>query len=107
MVDTYFSQKIQRQVLWLVIAPPIIGPKMLEKAKTELMRPETSPNFGGGVTSGTATKTMEYVPEPPMPWRARKTMLNTLSSPHLLHSIESELTAAPFAVRIHRPKTTP
>ncbi len=59
MVHTHFSQNTQRQVLWLVIAPPIIGPRMLEKAKTALTRPETSPNCGGGVTSGTDTMTME------------------------------------------------
>lgn len=41
-----------------VMAPPMMGPRILADAKTALIQPETSPNFDAGVTSGAIAMTM-------------------------------------------------
>lgn len=62
------------------MAPPMIGPSMLAEAKTALIQPETSPNFEAGVISGAIAMTKLYIPEPPIPWNARSTILQRVIS---------------------------
>lgn len=53
---------------------------MLAEAKTALIQPETSPNFEAGVISGAIAMTKLYIPEPPIPWNARSTILQRVIS---------------------------
>lgn len=62
-----------------VIAPPTVGPTTLEDAKTAPTSPDTIPNRAGGTTSKMVTKTMENIPEPPRPWKARNMILALVS----------------------------
>jgi hypothetical protein len=62
-----------------VIAPPTVGPTALEDAKTAPINPDTTPNRAGGTISGIETKTMENIPEPPKPWKARNIILESVS----------------------------
>jgi hypothetical protein len=56
--------------------PPVIGLRMLEQAPTALTASEAIPSCFMGVTSGTADTAKEYIPEPPIPWKALKTILS-------------------------------
>ena len=72
---TYFNKKTHRHVEWVVITPPRMGPRMLAMAKTEETTAMYLPCFSRGTTPGAMTKTIENIPEPPIPWKARNMIL--------------------------------
>lgn len=64
-----------RQVVLSTIAPPRIGPRRLANANTELRIPVYVPTLSTVTILAMMIKTVEYIPEPPSPWKARKTIL--------------------------------
>lgn len=72
---THFNKNTHRQVVCVLIAPPRIGPRTLARAKTEDMMAIYLPNFSRGTKVGAIIMIMEYIPEAPMPWNARRTIL--------------------------------
>lgn len=73
-----FKKNTHRHVEWLVMAPPIIGPRTLAIANTDETMPMYFPNFSRGTRLGAITSTMEYIPEAPIPWKARRIILSEL-----------------------------
>ena len=71
----HFNRNTHRQVEWVVMAPPRIGPRTLAIAKTDETIPMYFPNLSRGTRVGAITSTMEYIPEAPIPWNARSTIL--------------------------------
>jgi hypothetical protein len=51
------------------------GPMALAATKTTFTMAEIAPKCFFGVISATRTIVRAYMPEPPMPWKARKTIL--------------------------------
>lgn len=57
------------------MAPPTTGPRTLEMAKMDVTMVMYVANLAGGTIRGTINVDSEYIPEPPIPWRARKMIL--------------------------------
>lgn len=57
------------------MAPPTTGPTEYETAKTIDNIPKYFGVFGGGTSSKPITVDTENVPDPPIPWKARNTIL--------------------------------
>ena len=72
---THFSRKIHLQEDEVLMTPPRIGPNKRESTKTTETMLVYKANFAGGINSKNMTMHTEYMPEPPMPWKARKTIL--------------------------------
>lgn len=64
------------------MAPPNKGPRTLDMTNTDEMMAMYVGYLAGGTMRGVMTVTREYIPEPPMPWMARRMML-VVSVSHL------------------------
>lgn len=71
----YLRRNTHLQVECSLIAPPSTGPRTLARAKTEDIIAMYLPILSKGTISGAMTMTMEYIPDPPTPWKARATIL--------------------------------
>lgn len=70
------NKKIHFHDPWSEITPPNTGPRRLDRAATPAMIPEYVAYFDGGTISGRMTKVIVYIPPPPMPCKALKTILS-------------------------------
>lgn len=57
------------------MAPPASGPRRYEIAKTDETKLVYLANLAGGTSSKNMIMAIEYVPEPPMPCKARHVIL--------------------------------
>ena len=71
----YLRRKTHLQVECSLITPPSTGPRILARAKTEDIIAIYLPILSKGTISGAMTMTMEYIPDPPTPWKARAIIL--------------------------------
>ena len=63
----YLSRKTHRQLERWVMIPPSTGPRTLAMIKTEDMMPMYLPYSLVGIIMGAMVRTIEYIPEAPIP----------------------------------------
>lgn len=72
-----FSKNTHLQAVVLLIAPPMSGPRTYDIAKTAASTPMYLARCSGGESSKHMIVGIEYRPAPPIPWKARKAMLES------------------------------
>ncbi len=106
---TYLRKNTQRHVVVEVIAPPRIGPRILDMAKTEPRSPDAVPICLTGMISVITVVAILYRPAPPIPWIDRKIILRAKSAEmciifvKVLMEIRVELTVVSWTGRRRTP----